>query len=279
MENFCKEKNVEHGTSNPALMEKSFWKYMVANPQLTAFCAAKQNKDHKYNGQAIWCFARFGSTHTYLPDGRLVCIGGEHEDSYDQDFQIYNDVIVIRNPCIIEGDCIYSVPIPSNYPRKREENVPKRYRYPMLGASNVDDVTIYGYPKNVFPPTDFHTATYVKDNDKEEFIYIIGGTGCPSRCSCCPEYDASHYEETRAYRLRLSDFTIQEIKTSGNKPVGVTREHSAKLVNTDEGRQIIVEGRMKEGDCEGDRKDDQCYAFNIETAEWKVLTNKQTKSK
>lgn len=42
-------------------------------------------------------FRRFGRSSTLLADGRLVLIGGEHEDSYDSDFCIYNDVVV-RHP-------------------------------------------------------------------------------------------------------------------------------------------------------------------------------------
>jgi hypothetical protein len=51
-----------------------------------------------------------------------VQIGGEHEDSYDPDFCIYNDVFV----------------------------------YERDGS-----VAVYGYPESVFPPTDFHTATII----------------------------------------------------------------------------------------------------------------------
>lgn len=69
-----------------------------------------------------WSFDRFGRTETELPDGRLIRIGGEHEDWYDPDFYIYNDVIVTD----AEG---------------RTE--------------------IFGYSDKVFPPTDFHTANLV----------------------------------------------------------------------------------------------------------------------
>jgi hypothetical protein len=55
-----------------------------------------------------------------LPDGRQILIAGEHEDYYDPDFFIYNDVVVTM---------------------------------PDGG------VAIYGYPEKVFPPTDFHSAT------------------------------------------------------------------------------------------------------------------------
>lgn len=71
-----------------------------------------------------WTNERFGQSTTVLPDGRSVLIGGEHEDYYDPDFYIYNDVIV-RDP---------------------------------RGA-----VEIFGYDETTLPPTDFHTATLVGD--------------------------------------------------------------------------------------------------------------------
>ena len=50
---------------------------------------------YKYNGPT-WCFSRFGQSETVLPDSSRVLIAGEHEDWYDPDFHIYNDVVVIR---------------------------------------------------------------------------------------------------------------------------------------------------------------------------------------
>ncbi len=76
---------------------------------------------YKY-GDAVWSFNRFGMSSTKLPDGREIWIAGEHEDYYDPDFYIYNDVIVI---------------------------------HPDL------QIDIYGYPSSVFSPTDFHSATLV----------------------------------------------------------------------------------------------------------------------
>ena len=35
-------------------------------------------------------FFRLGGTRTELSDGRVIWIGGEHEDGYDPDFCIYN---------------------------------------------------------------------------------------------------------------------------------------------------------------------------------------------
>ncbi len=74
--------------------------------------------------EPVWCARRFGQSISFLPDGRIIQVAGEHEDSYDPDFCIYNDVFV-------------------HYPDGRLE--------------------IYGYPEAVFPPTDFHTATLIAD--------------------------------------------------------------------------------------------------------------------
>ena len=73
----------------------------------------------------MWCANRFGQSLTRLPVGRAIQFGGEHEDSYDQDFCIYSDVFV-------------------HHPDVR--------------------VDVYGYPDDVFPPTDFHTATMIGDS-------------------------------------------------------------------------------------------------------------------
>ena len=95
-----------------------------------------------------WCARRFGQSLTLLPDGRAIQIGGEHEDFYDSDFCIYNDEFV-------------------HHPDDR--------------------IDIFCYPEEVFPPTDFHTATLIGDS-----IYIIGGLGYQGQ---------RQFGETPVYRL------------------------------------------------------------------------------
>jgi len=68
---------------------------------------------------ALWCFDRMGQSCTALPDGRQIYIAGEHEDYYDPDFCIYNDVTVV-------------------HPDGR--------------------IDLYEYPISDFPPTDYHAA-------------------------------------------------------------------------------------------------------------------------
>jgi hypothetical protein len=110
------------GNANPQRMGVPFWEAMIRSG-VSAYHAAK--RFGRAVGEPVWCADRFGQSLTLLPDGRAVRIGGEHEDYYDPDFCIYNDVFVHNGEAA---------------------------------------VTIYGYPESVFPPTDFHTATLIGDD-------------------------------------------------------------------------------------------------------------------
>jgi ankyrin repeat protein len=110
------------GKANPERMRVTYWEAMI-HCGASAYDARQRFKVEVGPGvEPIWCAQRFGQSLTLLPDGRAVQIGGEHEDFYDPDFSIYNDVFV----------------------HERDGSV-----------------TIYGYPETVFPPTDFHTATLI----------------------------------------------------------------------------------------------------------------------
>ncbi len=117
-------KHARPGKANPQLMDVPFWRAMVRAGSSAYHARAQFGGTREYD-HPIWCFSRFGSSFTELPDGRFVQIGGEHEDWYDADFCIYNDVVV---------------------------------------HSASGEFSIYGYPKKAFQPTDFHTATYVSGN-------------------------------------------------------------------------------------------------------------------
>jgi hypothetical protein len=114
------------GTRNPEMMNNPFWEAMIRSG-VNAYQAGNLfGIDNKFDGKymPIWCAQRFGQSLTFLPDGRIVQVAGKHEDHYDPDFCIYNDVFV---------------------------------------HSPDGSVTIYGYPESVFAPTDFHTATLIGD--------------------------------------------------------------------------------------------------------------------
>lgn len=111
------------GTGNPERMRVPVWEWMVRTEQDPYLARESLNLESHYEppGNPDWSFDRMGAAQVEMPDRRIITIGGEHEDFYDPDFCIYNDVVVQQR----------------------------------------DDVEIYGYSRSVFPPTDFHTATLV----------------------------------------------------------------------------------------------------------------------
>ncbi|UUZ55132.1 hypothetical protein LP419_04520 [Massilia sp. H-1] len=82
------------GTANPSRMDNPVWTWLVH----TRLCGFRANEALEGPCSTVvgpcWSFRRFGQARVRLPDGTLVCIGGEHEDHDDPDFHIYNDVVV-----------------------------------------------------------------------------------------------------------------------------------------------------------------------------------------
>jgi len=131
----------------------------------------------------IWNADRFGQSLTGLPDGRWVQIGGEHEDGYDPDFFIYADVIVHTPPDVPGGAW---------------------------------DRRVYAYPEDVFPPTDFHTATLLEDVR----ILVIGCLGYPAQRS------SGH---TPVYALDTQTMQMRRLDCTGDAP-GWLHKHQARRV-------------------------------------------------
>ena len=111
------------GRTNPELMTNPYWEWLVRT-RLSAYHARERFAPALDEAQTHWCFDRLGQPVVTLPDGRRLFLAGEHEDHYDPDFHIYNDVVVWHPD---------------------------------------DRIEIFGYPEEDFPPTDFHTATRVGD--------------------------------------------------------------------------------------------------------------------
>ncbi len=119
---FSKWRSPVRGTRNPERMNNPFWEWAIQTREIAYTANQAFNGPDALDAGPCWCFSRFGQAHVVLPDGRDVYIGGEHEDSYDPDFYIYNDVVIIDTD---------------------------------------NEITIFGYPESSFPATDFHTATLV----------------------------------------------------------------------------------------------------------------------
>lgn len=164
------------GRSNPERMNNPVWEWLV-RCRVSAYWANKEFKGpSSFDAGACWCFRRFGQSKTKLPDGRVVLIGGEHEDSYDPDFYIYNDVVV-RGPD--------------------------------------ESIVIHGYPKDVFAPTDFHSATLLDDG-----MVIVGCLGYPKQ---------RRPGATPVYRLDVRSFAMSAIDCTGDAP-GWLHNHVATYV-------------------------------------------------
>jgi len=121
---FAEWRSPRRGTSQAERMDNPVWQWMLEGDIGTYLVT-----EHFKLGSAMdlgpgWCSQRYGQSETTLPDGRVLLIAGEHEDHYDPDFFIYNDVIV-KNP---DGS-----------------------------------VYFYSYPEADFPPTDFHSATLLEE--------------------------------------------------------------------------------------------------------------------
>ena len=113
------------GRRNPEKIKNAFWEGMIRTGIGAYAAAALFAEEVSTQDHPVWCAQRFGQSITFLPDGRIVQVAGEHEDFYDPDFCIYNDVFVHEPDGTIQ---------------------------------------IFGYPESVFPPTDFHTATLLGDS-------------------------------------------------------------------------------------------------------------------
>jgi hypothetical protein len=123
-----------------------------------------------------------------------------------------------------------------------------------------DQIEIYGYPREVFPPADFHTATLVGDR-----IILVGGLGYPH------DRRPGH---TPVYVLDLSGYPISEMATSGDLP-GWIFEHEAAFhpigIITIRGGEIIEESEGKQRR----RRNGDVFALNLSTGVWLRLTDRK----
>lgn len=193
-----------YGRANPEQVENALWEQAI-DEDWTGYalrrhlavdldCAiVRQNFSHSTYRDAtpgpFWSWRRFGRTSTALPDGRVIHIAGEHEDSYDPDFCIYNDVMV-------------------QYAGGRRE--------------------FFLYPKDVFPPTDFHSATLVGSK-----IVLIGSLGYS---------DLRRPGETQVLTLDTQDLRIERVSTAGECPGWLSRHSAEKIGET---RILVAGGKVQ----------------------------------
>lgn len=209
------------GTSNPERMNIPVWEWMVRKQHSPYSARQRLALEHHYErpGNPDWCFERMGAAQVEMDDGRIITIAGEYEDYYDPDFCIYNDVVVQHG----------------------------------------DRVEIYGYPRAVFPPTDFHTATRV-----EAAIYIIGSLGYS---------DERGSSVTPVFRLDTQNYGIEPVATDGDSPGWIHDHRAVYLPKTD---AIEITG----GQCIVSKMDDEYFRDNFDVfrlslrdGSWRRLTD------
>lgn len=219
-EEFLEWRSPRLGTANPERMTNPVWVW-IARAGVNAWAANKQFDGPSALGAGPgWCFDRFGRSTTELPDGRIIQVAGEHEDYYDPDFFIYNDVVV-------------------RHPDGRME--------------------IFGYPREVFPPTDFHSATLVGDR-----IILIGSVGYAG---------GREPGRTQVLALDLATFAVTSIATGGEPPGWISR-HTATL--TEDGRAIVVQGgRLELGEGRSMVENIDDWRLDTGTWQWQRLTDRR----
>lgn len=205
------------GSANPENMTNDVWIWLIKD-------GGWPGPAHDYFGSGErktpgWCFSRYGQSETKLPDGSIVYIGGEHEDFYDPDFYIYNDVIV-KSP---DGS-----------------------------------ITIYGYPTDVFPPTDSHTASLVDDQ-----IFIVG---------CIGYAEQRMRGTTPVFVLDTKSFSIRSFETNGTAPSWLFK-HSAEL-SIGGHTMLFKDGKVGHAESARSLENIALWSLCLKTGFWDCLAEK-----
>jgi hypothetical protein len=224
---FLKLGKPSFGKANPQRVHNVVWEHLVRMREGPFDVRSMLGLESNFGGSLPdWCFDRLGATRTRLSDRREVWIAGEHEDYYDPDFCIYNDVVI----------CTPASPD---------------------AAADLarDGLEVYTYPREVFPPTDFHTATLVG-----EAIYVIGCLGYP---------EDRRPGSTPVVRLDLRTMAIEQIQTHGDGPGWIHKHHASYVP---ERHVILVRGGLVElgGDAELDAQRG-LWQLDLSTRRWAML--------
>ena len=215
-----------YGTANPERVENELWDQAIKEDwsgyALRQHLGVGFTSGHRHHAHTpstwreatpgpFWSWRRFGRTSTALGDGRVIHVAGEHEDHYDPDFCIYNDVVV-------------------DYAGGRRE--------------------FFLYPKDVFPPTDFHTATLVGRD-----LFLIGSLGYR---------DLRRHGDTQVLKLDTRSLRIERIATRGEGPGWIFR-HQAELL--DPTTILIVGGEVETADSY--QPNGLVFALDLATMRWR----------
>jgi len=219
-EEFLEWKSPRYGTQNPTRVVSKVWEYAVQSGKAAYWINEKFKGPSAYDSSACWTFSRDGKSVTFMPDGREIHIAGEHEDFYDPDFYIYNDVVVV-NPD--------------------------------------ESIEFYNYPKELFPPTDFHSATLVDDK-----IVIIGNLSYLNN---------REIGKTQIMLLDTKSYVLNKIEAKGLQP-GWIHKHLAVL-SEDKKSITISKGEIMYAEDKPLLENINEWKLELTTWQWEQLTDKQ----
>ena len=234
-EDYKNMRRPQFGTANPEMVISPLWDYIIRN-DLSGYMVRTRFGDRDYApgrpypGQSnyrqlpvgpVWSWSRFGQSVTMLKDSRKIHIGGEYEDAYDPDFCIYNDVVI-------------------EYPDGRFE--------------------ILNYPEDIFPPTDFHSATLVGDE-----IILVGSTGY---------MDKRHPGETQVMKFNTVSLAMESVSTSGENP-GWISSHQAEYIG--ENTLLILGGTKLQSDSQQFVQNTQMFELNLNDWSWDCIAPGDTR--
>ncbi|NLT70505.1 MAG: hypothetical protein GXX91_07395 [Verrucomicrobiaceae bacterium] len=183
-EAFRQWRDARRGTRPAENLTNPYWTWLIRSGESAWAANEHFGEPSSFGGHPAWSAERFGQSTTLLPDGRTLLVAGEHEDYYDADFFIYNDLFI-------------------HHPDGRLE--------------------ILGYPAEIFPPTDFHSATLVDGK-----LVLIGNLGYPEQRAV---------GKTQILVLDPANWEVRWQESTGGGP-GWIHGHKA----TAEGGFIVVRG-------------------------------------
>ncbi len=213
---FAKWRDARRGKRVAEDLSNPYWSWLIRSVESSWAANQHYGGPSSYDGNPAWSAERFGQSTTTLPDGRILLIAGEHEDHYDPDFFIYNDIIV-------------------RHPDERIE--------------------ILGFPENVFPPTDFHSASLVDGK-----IILIGNLGYP-------EHRKSG--ETQILVIDPITWEIKKQPSTGQSP-GWLHDHQATV---EEGSITVTRGEVWTDDTSLTENFDD-WRLNLTDWRWERLTHR-----
>lgn len=218
------------GVTNPTDLTNPVWVWLVKKKlhpdQIVREMLSDEEWENRFDGtpkpeKLTWCACRDQMTLTTLPDQTKIIIGGQNEDSFIPGGIVsYNDVIVIR---------------PSG------------------------EISIYGYPENVFPLTYWHTATLFQDK-----IVIIGNS----------KYNIiKNGNYNFVYILNILTWEIERVETGGEVPPLIAH-HEAKL-DEGGGALLIRGGEFDRGPDLPSVANIDVWSLDLATYTWKNLTKRK----